>query len=102
MVGKVYSSDKARHVGLFYKVGQTVAAPDWDGGKMECGGGLHFSPRPSMTIAFHSGAKRFVACRVKLSDIRKPKKGDQYPQKIKARACDVIGEVDRHGRPVKR
>jgi hypothetical protein len=95
-----YSTDNARRVGLYYKVGQEVAAPDWDAGKKECGGGLHFSPRASMTLEFKGDAKHFLAVRVALADMRSPADGDEYPQKCKARACKVLAEVDRRGRAI--
>lgn len=36
-----------------YIPGTIPTAPDWDGGKRECGGGLHFSPRPFMAVQFN-------------------------------------------------
>ena len=70
-----------------YTPGSAPVAPDWDGGDRECGGGLHFSPHPRMTREFANDAARFVACQVALVDMRAPLAGDEYPQKIKARAA---------------
>lgn len=76
------------------------AAPDWDGGNRECGGGLHFSPHPRMTSEFHSEAKHFLACPVALADMAVHPDG-QYPQKCKAaKCCAPVYEVDIDGRPI--
>ena len=48
--------------GFLYQPGSTPAADDWDGDARECGGGLHFSPTPTMAMEFHADAKRFAAC----------------------------------------
>ncbi len=69
-----------------YTPGSTRSAPDWDGGKQECGGGLHFSPRPSAALAFNIGAERFVACPVAVKDISVHPDA-RYPSKIKASGC---------------
>lgn len=85
--------------GTSYAPGSVPIADDWDGGKRECGGGLHFSPAPAMTLEFASAAARFVACPVALSDIRPPQPGDTYPGKVKAKGCCApVYEVDIHGR----
>jgi hypothetical protein len=87
--------------GVSYAPGSKPEAPDWDGGKAECGGGLHFSPSPSSALMFHAGAQRFVACPVAIDDIV-VHKDPEYPAKIKARAvCAAIYEVDLNGDPVK-
>jgi hypothetical protein len=83
--------------GFLYKPGTVPIAPDWDGGKEECGGGLHFSPHPIMTQEFMPKAKRYMACPVKLSDIVVHPNGS-YPQKIKSKGCcGPIWEVDLYG-----
>ncbi|MEN6532151.1 MAG: hypothetical protein ABFD89_00715 [Bryobacteraceae bacterium] len=80
-----------------YLPGTTPAAPDWDGGKAECGGGLHFSPSPAMALEFYPGAVKFAACPVRLKDIAIHPDGD-YPRKCKASGiCKPIYEVDREG-----
>ena len=87
--------------GVLYAPGKTAEATDWDGGRQECGGGLHFSPHPAMALEFDSSATRFVACQVALEDLRAPAEGDSYPAKVKGRRiCGPIVEVDRHGKPV--
>jgi hypothetical protein len=98
---KAVDSEYRSPRGALYVPGSSPEAKDWDGDARECGGGLHFSPRPAMALEFNQDAKRFVACPVALSDMRSPQPGDLYPQKIKARrVCGPIVEVDRHGRPV--
>jgi hypothetical protein len=87
--------------GLLYAPGTRPEAPDWDGGDQECGGGLHFSPHPTMALAFADGNSRFVACPVALVDMRAPRADDSMPEKIKARrVCGPVVEVDRRGRPM--
>ena len=86
--------------GFVYHPGTTIYAPDWDGGKEECGGGLHFSPSPRMAKEFFAEATRFVACPVALIDMATHANG-YYPQKCKARAvCLPMWEVDIDGNRV--
>jgi hypothetical protein len=93
---------RANHNGFDYTPGTIPVAPDWDCGKTECGGGLHFSPRPFMALKFNNAATKFVACPVKIKDIRKPREGDVYPDKVKARGCcDRVWECDIDGNKVK-
>jgi hypothetical protein len=87
--------------GGIYIPGTTPAACDWDGGEKECGGGFHFSPVALMTLEFASNATRFVACPIRVSDIRHPKPGDSHPSKVKARGCCApCYEVDRFGQEI--
>ena len=91
-----FTTDK----GTDYTPGQTPVAPDWDGGKNECGGGLHFCAQPGAARGFYDG-KKFVAVPVRVKDMRKPRMSDEYPTKIKARgACGPTIEVDVYGKPV--
>ena len=88
--------------GFLYATGATAEAHDWDGGESECGGGLHFSPHPAMTLEFDSEVTRWLACPVALEDMRAPREGDMYPSKIKARrTCGPVYEVDRTGQPLR-
>jgi len=86
--------------GFDYTPGTTPIAPDWDGGRNECGGGLHFSPRPAAALRFFDdGFKtKFIACPVRLSDIVVHRDA-MYPDKIKSPGCagpvwecDIDGE----------
>jgi hypothetical protein len=97
-VGKDFKSKRR----MSYEPGTIPEAPDWDGGKAECGGGLHFSPRPFQALSFDWEATRFVACPVKVSDIVVHKDA-QYPEKVKApRVCKPCYEVDIDGNRVKK
>lgn len=75
-------------------------AKDWDGGVAECGGGLHFCPSVDYAKGFDSQATRFIACPVRVADI-KVHKSASYPHKIKApRVCKPCWEVDRYGKKI--
>jgi hypothetical protein len=88
--------------GLSYKPGTKPKADDWDGGKAECGGGLHFCASIGACRGFDSEATRFLLCAIKLKDIRKPREDDEYQNKIKARCvCKPLIEVDRFGELIK-
>ena len=87
--------------GTLYAPGSTPKADDWDGGKAECGGGLHFSFHPQAAKEFDSCARRFVACPVLLKHV-KVHPNAEYPEKIKASQVDApIWECDEHGEPIK-
>ena len=87
--------------GVSYAPGTIPKADDWDGGKDECGGGLHFSPKPGWTRAYNCNAKHYVACPVRLSDMRPPKSSDNYPDKIKASGCCApVWGCDVEGKPI--
>ena len=80
-----------------YTPGTKPEAYDWDGGKQECGRGLHFSPSPMHTLEFNSCVKKFIACPVKAKDIVIHPDG-QFPQKVKAKCCCApVWEVDIDG-----
>ena len=101
IVYKAVRGDLRSARGFQYALGATAEAADWDDGRVECGGGLHFSPTPLHALSFDSAATRFLACPVALADMRAPHALDQYPEKIKARRiCGPIYEVDRYGKPV--
>jgi hypothetical protein len=98
---KAVGDDYRSGHGALYLPGTTVEATDWDGGRAECGGGLHFCAHPKAAQGYHAAATRFVACPVRLADCRPPQPTDQAPNKIKARAvCGPIVEVDEDGDPV--
>jgi hypothetical protein len=58
----------------------------WDGGKKECGCGLHFCAQPLAAANYYSNATRYIACPVALADMALVDK-PEYPDKIKARGC---------------
>ncbi len=98
-VFKALSDDYRSPHGLLYLPGSAPEAPDWDGGKAECGGGLHFAPSPLAALEFHAEARRFVRCDVALDDIVVHPNA-AWPQKIKARRVINVVEVNRYGDPV--
>ena len=86
--------------GFHYPIGTSPRAPDWDGGKHECGNGLHFSPCPSMAREFFERATRFLACPVSIDEMAVHPDGE-YPRKCKAAGLALpCWEVDIDGRPV--
>jgi hypothetical protein len=83
--------------GFLYAPNTTPSAPDWDGGEQECGGGLHFSPKPFMALAFDNEATKFMACPVLVKEI-KVHKNPSFPGKVKApRIFKPCYEVDING-----
>jgi hypothetical protein len=96
---KVLPKDLVAYGGFQYVIGETPAAPDWDGGKRECGGGLHFSPTPRHAEKF-GGEGRYIACPVLVSELCVHPDG-MYPQKVKAPGCCApIWEVDVDGNAI--
>ena len=101
-VYKAVRDDYKSSRGGDYSPGSKPVAHDWDGGKKECGGGLHFSPHPLDALYFDEQATRFMVCKVRLADMRAPKAADDYPHKIKARGCCApCVECDRTGKVLK-
>jgi hypothetical protein len=97
---KAVDEDFNSYHGMSYRPGTEPRAPDWDGGERECGGGLHFSPRPTFALPRPTDSMRFVACPVRLEDIVVFPQGD-YPDQVKAPAvCAPVYEVDEDGTPV--
>ena len=84
-----------------YTPGTKPEAPDWDDGKKECGGGLHFSPCVAMAREFHKAPDaKYVACPVALKDMSVHFDGSM-PQKCKAkRVCKPLWEVNVDGEKI--
>jgi hypothetical protein len=97
---KAVSGDYSSPHGVPYRPGTQPAAADWDGGKRECGGGLHFSPSPVQALEFYAEAKRFVACPCDLKDA--VFNADAvYPQKVKLPGvCGPVWECDMNGKAI--
>ena len=84
--------------GFLYLPGSIVTAPDWDGGRRECGGGLHGCASPIEASGYHEGAVKFVAVPVKVADIAIHHPASM-PNKVKfAKSCGPCVEVDRYGK----
>jgi hypothetical protein len=103
-IALVYKAVRDNYIsahGTSYAPGQIPIAGDWDGGVAECGGGLHFSPRPVMAKEFDNIATKYIACPVAIKDMRNPRLDDQYPNKIKAARCaGPVYEVDEWGEKI--
>ena len=95
-VYKAVDGDLNSGHGMAYPAGDgTVTAPDWRDTR-ECGQGLHFSPHPLIAATYlDAPVKRYLACRVALADAVV-----LDASKIKARACEVLHEVDADGKPL--
>lgn len=79
-----------------YAIGKKIEAPNWDGDEKECGDSLYFCPTPVHCLEFFAGARRFLACKVPISEIVFC--GDaKHPTKVKARCAEVLYEVDING-----
>jgi hypothetical protein len=97
---KAVGADFRSHYGMSYEPGSQPQAPDWDGGAKECGGGLHFSPNPSLALQWAPRATRYVACPVRVEDIV-VNASMIHSGKIKAKGvCAPVYEVDEEGEPV--
>jgi hypothetical protein len=97
---KAVDDDYRSPKGFSYVPGTTPTAPDWDGGKEECGGGLHFCPSPAVAGTFMTGAAHYVACPVRVDDIAVHHPAT-YPMKIKAPGCaGPVYEVDISGKAI--
>mgnify|MGYP001606998505 FL=1 len=100
-VDEDFSTSNARPKGIFYKPGDKPVAPDWDGGRAECGGGLHASCYPTAALHFNSAAKKFIALPVRLTDF-KPFPNAQYPDKVKFQTvAGPVWECDKEGKSIK-
>ena len=82
---------------FLYALNSNVAAPDWDNGEKECGGGLHVSPCPLTAKSFDSEATKFLAIEVNIKDIAIGPMPLQYPYKCKIKQGKVLYEVDQYG-----
>ena len=86
--------------GQLYIPGTTPSADDWDGGVLECGGGLHFSPTPTHALGFNNNAVKFIACPIAIIDAVVHANAN-YPEKIKAKGCCAsVWECDIDGIPI--
>lgn len=93
---KALDSDFCSNFNKFkYPPGTTVESPDWDP-EIECGMGLHFSPSPKDALQFNPDAEKYVACKVKLSEMVVHPDG-KFPEKVKAPRVYEIVEVDIEG-----
>ena len=98
---KSLKEDWTTQNGVSFKVGEITAAPDWDATfTEECGKGLHFSPTVAQAKSFRDNGT-FIACEVAVKDIAGLPAFAAYPDKIRARACKVLYQVNREGEKIK-
>jgi hypothetical protein len=90
---KAVHRDLRSHHGADYQIGTTVTAPDYEPGA-HCGGGLHFSPTVYNAMSYDDSATRFLACAVDRRTMV------VIGDKVKARSCRVLYEVDQRGEPL--
>jgi len=88
-VYKLVGADLKSGHGTLYEIGTAVSCPDFSP-EPRCGNGLHFSPSPSATHKYASGT-RYLACQVHRKDVI------LLGDKIKAKECKVLHEVDIDG-----
>ena len=97
---KAVNSEFKSERGTSYAPGEKPKAHDWDGGKVECGAGLHFCAAPELCLQFYPGATKFIACPVKVSEIA-VHKNPSFPTKVKApRVYGACFEVDINGKKI--
>jgi hypothetical protein len=96
---KGVGADFASPHGTDYTPGTTPSAPDWLATN-DCGHGLHFSPRPMMTLAYNPDAKKYVACQVRVDELVLITDGSSTPDKVKGPRVLSCHEVDIDGEPV--
>ena len=100
-VYKAVGDDFKSPHGTDYSPGTSPEAADWDGGKEECGGGLHFSPTPRMAREYNSSAVKYLGCPVKLSEMSFKYSAANTPKCKAKRVFGKCFEVDIDGKPVK-
>ena len=82
-----------------YTPGTMPEADKWDGGKVECSHGLHWSPTPQHSYEFCTPA-RYIAAPHHIDDLVIHWDG-RYPQKAMTRAtAGPVFEVDIDGKPI--
>lgn len=96
-VYKAVRDDLRSQRGTLYAVGAEVSCGDF-AATDECGGGLHFSPRPAQAAVYDREAVRYLECTVQVADLRTITAGGT--PKCKAPRAQVVREVDVHGRPL--
>ena len=88
---KAVHDDLQSDHGTKYIPGLTATAKDYRPTR-ECGAGLHFSPTPANALNYTSHGARFLACAVDRKTMI------ILGDKVKARSCRVLHEVDQNGR----
>ncbi|GAA5514795.1 hypothetical protein Dcar01_03556 [Deinococcus carri] len=98
-VFKAVGDDLKSPHGAVYSIGTEVEAADWNREDC-CGYGLHFSATPREAMRYFSRATRFLACRIHTDETVVIDQGERGQDKVKARRCVVLHEVDIDGEPL--
>ena len=85
--------------GFQYTIGEMAIAPDWEDIDIECGKGLHLCHHPVCCKEFIT-ARHYLACEVKVIDLRIYSSKPEFPDKLRAKSCRVLYEVDRWGNKI--
>ena len=85
-----------------WAIGSTVDHNAWNPTKEECGEGkFHACSRPYFCDEFRSNkGDNYIAIEVHVDDLHEWTESPTYIHKIAFRACRVIGEVNRFGKPI--
>ena len=99
IVYKAVNAELLSGHGMKYPIGKSLVDKLW-AATDACGAGLHFGATPTQAEAYYSGSglPRYLACRVALVDMVGISGDSTDTAKCKARACDVLYEVDAFGR----
>ncbi|MCK9569834.1 hypothetical protein M0R72_12900 [Candidatus Pacearchaeota archaeon] len=101
-VYKAVDGDFCSRANFKYPLGKKATDPNWKPDtNIECGYGLHFCWDPIACEQFNNKPGHYLLCEVALKDIAYFSGEPSYPEKIRAKACKVICEVDREGKPIK-
>jgi hypothetical protein len=91
---KAVGDDLMSAHGAYYRIGTTVTARDYQP-TLACGAGLHFSPTVAGARTYDTRASRFLACAVDRETMI------HLEDKVKARTCRVLYEVDADGNRIR-
>jgi hypothetical protein len=86
-----------------YEIGKKATDQLWNPSTdIECGYGLHFCWDPIACEQFNNKPGHYLLCEVDMKSIAFFDGEPQYPEKIRAKECKVICEVDRQGKRLKK
>ncbi len=101
-VYKAVDQDFCSRDNFKYPLGKKATDPHWNPDtNIECGGGLHFCWDPIACEQFNNKPGHYLLCKVDVKSIAFFDGEPQYPEKIRAKECEVICEVDRNGKRIK-
>ena len=101
IVYKATDTDYCTRNGFKYIIGEQIIDPAWNSSTdIECGQGLHFCYDPIACEQFNNKPGHYLKCEVSVKDVAFYSRTPTYPDKIRAKQCYVICEVDRNGKPI--